>query len=223
MNCRNSKAYQNCEKRIFDGDGEYDSPIIKPIDMDIEGVPLIGFNYSTSPKTEDKSNKIVHFYIDDYQFERIWNNADKYVDILRQYKAVLSPDYSLYADFPKAVSIFNHYRNQWCGAYWQEHGINVIPTVGWIDESSYSYCFDGVPHDALICISTVGSFATKESRKKWLKGYHKALEILTPKKILFYGKLYDEIDIPSGIEYSVAVNQNTLNRKLARQRMNKER
>ena len=115
----------------------------------------------------------------------------------------------MYGDFPNAVSIFNHYRKQWCGAYWQDNGIDVIPTIGWVFEDSFQWCLDGIPHDSLICVSTVGAFADKSYRKGWVEGFHRCLDILTPKKVLFYGKLYPEIDIPDGIEYSVAVNQNT--------------
>lgn len=219
MNYRVIRCYQNCEKRIFDGIGAYDSPQIEPVDIDIDGVALVGYNYANTEKhTEDK---ICHFFIDDYQFERVWNDADRYLTVLRKFKAALSPDFSMYTDFPRAVQIFNHYRNQWLGAYWQEHGIDVIPTVGWSTEDSYDWCFDGVPKNALVCISTVGSFSDDDSKRLWLKGYQKSLEVLTPKKILFYGKFYPEIQVPNGIEYSVAENQNTIRKRLAREEAKK--
>ena len=207
MNYRNTKCYLNCEKHIFDGVGEFDIPVIEPLDFDIKGASLIGFNYAKTDK--EPENHIVHFYLDDYQFERVWHSPDHYLSVLQRFKAVLSPDFSMYTDFPRAVSIFNHYRKQWCGAYWQENGINVIPTIGWSRPDSFDYCFDGIPRDALVCISTVGMFFDKEHRKKFVDSYHKALDIITPKKILFYGKLYPEIDVPDGIEYEVAVNANT--------------
>ena len=168
--------------------------------------PFIGFNYAKTEKNPE--DKIVHFYLDDYQFLRVLYNPDMYLSVLQRFKAVLSPDFSTYSDFPKAVQIFNHYRKQWLGAYWQYYGIDVIPTIGWSTPDSYEFCFDGIPRDSLICISTVGIYANKEWRYSFLDGYHKALDVLTPKKIIFYGKLYPEIDVPSGIEYAVAVNQN---------------
>ena len=70
---------------------------------------LIGFNYAKS--SENKACGI-HFYVDDYQFERVWNDPEKYVDILREYQCILSPDFSLYMDIPKAVQIWNHYRKK---------------------------------------------------------------------------------------------------------------
>ena len=225
MNIPNSSSiFLNCEKCVFDGVGKYEVPTIKPFDMDIENVPLLGFNYALAEK--EPQDKIVHFYLDDYRFECVWNNPDNYLDALRRFKAVLSPDFSMYSDFPRAVSMFNHYRKQWCGAYWQKHGINVIPTIGWTRPDSYEYCFDGIPRNSLVCISTVGMFFDKEHRDKFVIGYHNALDILKPKKILFYGKLYPEIDIPDGIEYAVAKNLNTAKlseRRDAKRKAEKER
>ena len=219
MNYRNTRCYQNCEKKMFEGVGSYQIPEIKPIQMDVENVPLIGFNYAKTEKNPE--DKIVHFFLDDYQFDRVWNDPDKYLSVLRRFKAVVSPDFSLYLDFPKVVQMYNGYRRQWCGAYWQDYGINVIPTVRWSDEDSYEWCFDGIPRHSLVCISTVGGFKEKDVREKWLQGYHKALEVLEPSHILFYGKVFKEIDVP--VPYTQAVNQNTLNRELARKKMNEEK
>ncbi len=215
MNYKNTRCYMNCEKKIYDGVGPYDFPIIEPVNVDVEGVPLIGFNYA---KTEKKpEDKIVHFFLDDYQFERVWNNPDIYLSVLKRFKAVLAPDFSTYTDFPRAVQIFNTYRRQWCGAYWQDFGITVIPTVGWSDDESYEYCFKGIPKNSLVCISTVGGFGKNAVKEKWLEGYHRALDVLEPSEILFYGKKHPEIDVP--VPYHVAVNLNTLNRELARKAM----
>lgn len=185
-------AYLNCEKRIFSGVGPFNIPMIGPVEVDVEDTEVIGFNYAIGCKHPE--NKICHFYVDDYQFERVWNNPKKYVPILGRFKAVLAPDFSMYSDFPKAVQIFNHYRKQWCAAYWQEHGITVIPTICWALPDSYEWCFDGVPKHSLISISTVGGFGNHEDNKgAWLEGYEKCLEVLEPSGILLFGKYYPEI------------------------------
>ena len=218
MNYRATRCYQNCEKAVYEGAGQYDIPIINPIEMDVENVPLIGFNYALTERHPE--NKILHFFVDDYQFERVWYRPDAYLNLLRKFKAVISPDFSIYSDFPNAIRIYNVYRSQWLGAYFQENGVNVIPNVMWSDESSFDYCFDGTPRNALVCISTVGSFGNYGDPEGWMKGYKKALEVLNPSYILLYGKKYPQIEIPC--KYSVAVNQNTLDRKLARHRMDEE-
>ena len=144
MNYREKRgAYLNCEKRIFSGTGPFDFPMIDPVEVDVEDTEVIGFNYAIGCKHPE--DKICHFYLDDYQFERVWNDPDRYVPILKRFKAVLAPDFSLYTDFPRAVQIFNHYRKMWCAAYWQERGINVIPTICWSTPDSFEWCFDGIP------------------------------------------------------------------------------
>lgn len=193
MNYKETRnSYLNCEKRVFLGDGEFDFPRLDPVDVNIKDTDVIGFNYAIGCKNPE--DKICHFYLDDYQFERVWKNPDRYIDVLKRFKAVLSPDFSLYSDFPKAVQIFNHYRKMWCSAYWQMNGIKVIPTICWSDESSFDWCFDGVPKHSLVSISTIGGFGNHECNKDgWLKGYEKCLEILEPSKILLFGNQYTEI------------------------------
>lgn len=193
MNYRGKRgAYLNCEKRIFSGTGPFDFPQMSPVQVDVENTEVIGFNYAIGCKHPE--DKICHFYVDDYQFERVWNNPERYVPVLKRFKAVLAPDFSMYLDFPKAVQIFNHYRKMWCAAYWQEHGIVVIPTVCWSDESSFEWCFDGIPKHSLLSISTVGGFGNHEDNKgAWLKGYEKCLEVLGPEEILLFGNHFPEV------------------------------
>ena len=194
MNYREKRgAYLNCEKRIFPGTGPFDFPAMKPTDVDIEGSKIIGFNYAIGEKHPE--DKVCHFYVDDYQFERVWNDPDRYVPTMKKFKAVFSPDFSMYTDFPKAVQIFNHYRKMWCSAYWQEHGATVIPTICWSDEASFEWCFDGIPKHSLVCISTIGGFGNHSEHNKaaWLAGYEKCLEVLEPSKIILFGKHFPEI------------------------------
>lgn len=211
MNYRQTRgAYLNCEKRIFSGTGPYDFPAMDPVQVDVTDTEVIGFNYAIGCKHPE--DKICHFYLDDYQFERVWNDAPRYVPILQKFKVVFAPDFSMYTDFPRAVQIFNHYRKQWCAAYWQEHGIKVIPTICWSDEASFEWCFDGVPKHSLISISTVGGFGNhmEHDKKAWLRGYKKCCEVLEPSQILLFGKHFPEIE-PCGM--MTVVDNEQLKRK----------
>lgn len=72
-------------------DDFWQMPIVKKTDC----IPadLIGFNYAKTCKDKDCG---IHFFVDDYQFERVWNYPEKYVDILAEYDCILTPDFSLY-------------------------------------------------------------------------------------------------------------------------------
>ena len=65
---------------------------------------LIGFNYVKSWK-DNREGVGVHFYIDDYQFERIWNKPHENIERLRGFSCVLTPDFSTYVDMPMAMKI----------------------------------------------------------------------------------------------------------------------
>lgn len=155
---------------------------------------LIGFNYA---KTSKNKKCGIHFYIDDYQFERIWNKPQDYVDILKQYECILSPDFSLYMDMPMPMKIWNIYRSRQIGQYYQNQGIKVIPTISWAEEETFEFCFEGIPKGSIVSISTIGVKKNKEALKIWKAGVDELIRRIEPSTILIYGgKLdYDYGDI----------------------------
>lgn len=184
---RATKNYENAQKRIFPGVGEYQIPEISPALY--HPCEFIGFNYAKGCK--DRAGKGVHFFLDDYQFNRVWNDPDKYLPMLRQFRCVLSPDFSLYTDFPRALQIYNHYRKHWLAAYWQENGIHVIPTVCWSDESSFEWCFDGEPIGGAVAVSAIGTQMRREDKEAFMVGYNEMMDRLHPEVVLFYGRVPD--------------------------------
>lgn len=184
------RNYENINKMLFEGTGQFGIPEILPATY--EGCEWIGFNYASSCKESDRREKGVHFFLDDYQFARIWTNIDKYIPMLKQFKYVMTPDYSLFTDYPKALQIYNHYRKHWIGAYMQMQGINVIPTVCWSIPESYEWCFDGEPTHGTVAVSSVGCMKGKESKKLFLEGYGEMVKHLEPEQIIFYGTVPEE-------------------------------
>ena len=189
---RQTRFWENCEKRIFDGVGVNDIPLIEGIaDVgEIEQNQFVGWNYARTCR--NPADKVVHFFVDDYQFNRLWTCPDAYLNMLRKFKYVLSPDFSPYADFPRAVQVFNHFRKHWIGAYLQENGVNVIPTVTWSYEPSWDFCFDGEPENSVVAISSVGCMNSKKDRQMFVDGYAEMVRRLHPTTIIFYGQIPDE-------------------------------
>lgn len=185
---RTQRNYENVQRMLFDGIGEYDIPQIESIQFN--NAEFIGFNYARNAK--EPENKAVHFFLDDYQFTRVWTEPDRYIPMLQRFKYVLTPDFSLYTDFPKPLQIYNHYRKHWIGAYWQMYGINVIPTICWSDQKSFEWCFDGEPTQSVVAVSSVGTQNNKEKKRCFLDGYHEMVERLQPTQIIFYGRVPDE-------------------------------
>ena len=192
MNYRQQRNYENLTKAHFYGVGPYDIPVVEKDNISADN--FIGFNYAKTCKHPE--NKSLHFFVDDYQFLRIWTNPDAYISMLSKFKAVCTPDYSLYTDFPAAIQIYNHYRKHWIGAYLQYHGISVIPTIAWSDESSFDWCFDGEPIGGNVAISSVGTQQNNESKRLFKLGFEEMLRRLELTKIYLYGL------IPQGCEDS---------------------
>ena len=189
MNYRNCRNYENLERRLFDGVGEYGIPQIEPVVYE-GGCDWIGFNYAKS--TKDCEGKGVHFFLDDYQFCRLWSNIDRYIPMLQRFRYVMSPDFSTYTDFPKVMQIYNHYCKHWCAAYMQEAGIQVIPTISWSTPDSYDWCFDGEPEGGTVAVSSVGCMNSKEKKALFLAGYEEMVRRLQPETIIFYGSVPEE-------------------------------
>ncbi|WP_049507587.1 DUF4417 domain-containing protein [Streptococcus anginosus] len=173
-------------------EGKYNMPIIEPVDY-IPG-KLQGFNYVLNKPDYEAG---VHFFLDDYQFERIWQRPDFYIEKLTDFDCALTPDFSLYIDMPVAMQVWNIYRSRLIGQIMQDYGITVIPTVSWAYQSSFDFCFDGLPKNATLAISTIGVKQDKEQFQIWVDGMDEMIKRLTPKRIVVYGGKveYDYKDI----------------------------
>lgn len=170
----------------FDGVSDYDIPEMLPVHIDnLKDIPLQGFNYAL--KETHPENIGVHFFLHDYQFERVWKYPDRYTECLSKFAYVLSPDFSPYADMPRALQIYNLYRNRWCGRYWQEHGIKVIPTFTMGNTDLFKVFCAGIPKHSTIAISTMGEgrWANFNSLKS---NWQRIFDTLEPETILLYGK-----------------------------------
>lgn len=177
----------NLGKGQYAGDGKYDIPILAPVYELPEVKEWIGFNYVLSD--DDPEGKGVHFFIDDYQFERIWNNPEKYVEKLKQYAVVATPDFSPWGDMPLALQLYNHYRKHWVGAYLQEQGVTVIPTIrASSDERSLEWFLDGTPTDSIIILSSMWSKSDGTVDPMAEKIEQMIKEKLNPSKIFVYGR-----------------------------------
>ena len=187
--------------------GKYDMPKIESFNLDnlnCKYILALPFNYAlTDP---DPSSKICHFYLDDYQFERVWREPDLYIPLLKNFNAVIGADFSMYENLALPQQLYNNWRIKVLMAYWQSQGIKVIPNIQWSNSKSFDYAFDGYSPGGLVAVSSVGC-RDKHARELFTQGYTKMLEVLHPDKILLIGKVPQELqndekilNIPSFME-----------------------
>lgn len=148
---------------------------------------LIGFNYAKSTDAASKRGNGCHFFIDDYQFERVWAKPARYLDALRSFGCVLTPDFSLYLDMPAPMQAWNRYRSQALGRYWRGEGLTVVPALSWAQPESCAFCFEGVPRNSTVATSTVGVKGDAAALAVWEDGMREAMRRLEPSRVLLYG------------------------------------
>lgn len=167
--------------------GKYDLPRLKSGYAAPPG-RMLPFNMA---KTATDTKVGIHFFIDDYQFERVWRSPRRYAELLRPFQCVCAPDFSLYADMPLAMKIWNVYRSRAIGAFWQSQGLNVIPTLQWAEPRTFDFCFTGIEPCGMVAVSTLGAAKGRFSRQMWRAGMKEAIRQLYPTTILLYGSPID--------------------------------
>jgi hypothetical protein len=140
-----------------------------------------------------RADQWLHFYIDDYKFECLWNDPKRYLSMLKRFDGVITPDYSLCYDMPLAMQIWNTYRNRTLAHWIQSSGVNIIPNVSWGDARSYDFAFDGIEKGGTIAIGTVGTMRNMLNRAIFANGLPVMVERLQPEIIICVGSAPESI------------------------------
>lgn len=119
-------------------DGLYQIPMLSKSDA----VPGKGIDFVSSKARSLKGHKdlTVNFYIDDKSFLQVWNQPDQYIEHLKCFNSVCSPDFTIASGMPSALNIYNLYRNHALGYYWAIMGVKIIPSVNIISLSVQRKC-----------------------------------------------------------------------------------
>lgn len=103
----------------------------------------------------------------------------------------------MYLEMSPAIQLYNVFRNRWCGAYWASKGFRVIPTVSWGDESTFAFCFKGIPKGSTVAVSTymVSEHGHHADQKDFfMKGYRELLRQVEPERIICYNEPFPEME-----------------------------
>lgn len=188
-----SKKLRQCPKFLrndFATTSKWGIPVLKKCEVDITNIQLIGSDKIRTIDTSVNILKTVHFFVEDNKLEKYYNDPEKYLPRLAQYAHILTPDYSLYTNMPMAIQMYNTFKSRWCGAYWQEHNLSVIPTVSWSTDDSFEFCFDGLEYGSIVAVSTVGGLKNKEL---FLRGYFEMKRRINPNQVLCFGRAFPEM------------------------------
>lgn len=152
---------------------------------------VVSFNYLKT--TKNIQDYYVHFFIDDYQFERVYNKIDVYYRVLSKAKGIISPDFSLYANMPKPLQVYQIYKKRLIEAYYSKKGVKVIPSITFSDWDSLDYVLDGLENIETIAVSTNGLRYIKELREEFTKKLLYIIDKLNVKNIICVGFDFEEL------------------------------
>jgi hypothetical protein len=165
-----------------------------PMLMDLNNaqVPYDMIPFSKAKKCSNK-RQYVHFYMHDKEFSLVLTATKHYLNLLKLYDGVITPDCTMSIGQSSCLLQANTYMNRAVGFYLQKNGIPVIPNIRWSDERSFDYCFLGVPTGFMVSVSTHGCITSREERSMFKSGLDAMLNTLHPEAVLVHGYMPDEI------------------------------
>lgn len=178
-------------RNSFPGDPAWGIPWIQKDNIELNHVDLIAYSDTRRKDTERNYQKGVHFFIDDYRFEGIYKNPKKSLEKLSKYAFLLTPDYSTYSNMPYWRQMESIAHSRWCGAYWQDQGMTVIPTISWSDQISYDFCFLGIEKHSIVAIGMIGC---KRQKKNFMRGYDEMMNRIEPEAVICFGSPFPEME-----------------------------
>lgn len=158
---------------------------------------LVPFSVAMGEKFRDYEC-FVHFFEDDFRFERVWKDPRKYLPKLSKFDGVVMPDFSTCIDFPRPLKMWNAYRNQLLGAWFQKQGLVTLPNAR--HQPGCDWLIEALPLHSVICIC--GRALTKDvtERKRFVRDVKTTVDFLKPTAIAYYGSdLYDVMAYPRSL------------------------
>ncbi len=176
-------------------EGDADIPCMLEFKNLVIPKELVPYNARKRIRNKDV---FLHCFIHDYLFSDLITNTKKHIEEITSFSGMICPDPTITIGGSKTINQAQVYFSRAVGFYLQKNGIFAIPCVRWGDQSTYDYCFLGVPKNYIIAISTHGCImpCKKDNntlRRAFAEGLPVMLKALKPKYVIVYGRMPDDI------------------------------
>jgi len=173
-----------------------------PLDADLTGIEWFSFwdkSKCHAVQTGDWSNTGIHFFIDDFQFVSVWKQPKKWLELFRQCRAVVAPDFSVYNEMTMTHQLWNHCRRQFLAKYWQDNGVNIVSCVTWdLLGGLKPWHIAEIPKGTYIARTWVGKLIDKQQQ---LSDMLKIIEMLEPKGVFIKCCKPDEMELRKHFDF----------------------
>lgn len=168
-------------------DARFEGLLDMPVIIGSQSMPqsLIPFSVAMNPRCRSFESYI-HFYEDDFRFERFWSSPRRYVCRISMFAGIITPDFSTCTDFPGALKVWNTYRDRASGCWLQSLGIPTIPNVR-CNPHEQSWCLDGLPRHSVIAFGSRACVKNVSDRRCFTEGVRRAVDVLAPSGVVWYG------------------------------------
>lgn len=146
--------------------------------------------------------------VDDPELEKFWRQLDGYSHTLKRAAGVIGTDYSMLPMMLPDQRNWNCARNRIVSFYLERLGIPTIPVASWCDRTDFDWCFDGLPENSTIAISTNGCLSTVGAKMVLLEGIEELVSQKSPWLLVVCGRELPQIaDICSNVLYYPSYSQ----------------
>lgn len=166
--------------------GKYKFPQLARVNY-LPEEPVYPFNYLKS--TVEKGCYWYHCFTAERNFHRLYNSFFEYVEFLRKAKGLISADFSLFRDYPEEILVAKCRANRLVDYALQQAGIPMIPTAGFAGESSWEWCFDGLPLNSTVAVTTNCLGRDRETHRLFVGGINTMIKKIHPTAIVVCGKV----------------------------------
>ena len=142
------------------------------------------------PDTDNRRRTIYSFNNYDDTFDDCFDIPDEFLQkqvLAKHWGFMCEPDFSIWFDDPYPIKLFYVYKKRWVGRYWQEHGLQVIPHLGWSQVKDLDYVLEGVAPNKPVVIN-LQNMDDETDRYVTMKGYEVVKQRLNPPQVILYGE-----------------------------------
>lgn len=167
--------------------GPYQIPILRPTTL--PSCPEAMASFCRQPQTILRQRTLLHGFVDDLKLLPLLKAPKKFLEQFATYFAVTTPDFSICTEMPLQDRIRSTWSSRAIGAYFQQHGLQVVPNIRWAHLSDLEYVLDGLSTGGTIVLSTQGLLREQTLRKTFEIGAEIVLHQLEPEHVIIYGQL----------------------------------